>query len=183
MNRVDLSAYDNPEYKPGAGVVKRMLWMLCSSLFFQNHLFPFSGFKRFLLRIFGARIGSGVVIKPAVLIKHPWYLEIGNYTWIGEKVWIDNLVPVIISHNVCISQGAMLLTGNHNYKSPTFDLIMKPITLEEGVWIGAKAVVCPGVLAKEHSVLTVGSVASKDLEARTIFSGNPAVKSRTRNIE
>jgi len=77
----------------------------------------------------------------------------------------------------------MLLTGNHNYKKETFDLITKPIILEEGVWVGAKAVVCPGVRCVSHSVLSVGSIATKDLNGYTIYIGNPAMPTRERIID
>jgi putative colanic acid biosynthesis acetyltransferase WcaF len=135
-----------------------------------------------LLRLFGAKIGKGVNIKPRVHVKYPWNLNIGEFTWIGEDVWIDNLVKVDIGSNVCLSQGAMLLTGNHNYKKTTFDLMVGEIVLHDGVWIGAKAVVCPGVTCHEHSVLSVGSIANSDLEARGIYQGNPAQKVKERVI-
>jgi putative colanic acid biosynthesis acetyltransferase WcaF len=135
-----------------------------------------------LLRLFGAKIGKGVNIKPRVHVKYPWNLNIGEFTWIGEDVWIDNLVKVDIGSNVCLSQGAMLLTGNHNYKKTTFDLMVGEIVLNDGVWIGAKAVVCPGVTCHEHSVLSVGSIANSDLEARGIYQGNPAQKVKERVI-
>ncbi|RZK12567.1 MAG: colanic acid biosynthesis acetyltransferase WcaF [Flavobacterium sp.] len=179
--KTDLSNYNNSWYNPG-NFLKRTLWYYTSLLFFQNSIFPFSSFKIFLLRVFGAKVGKGVLIKPNVAIKYPWKLNVGNYTWIGEKVWIDNLADVIIGSNVCLSQGSYLLTGNHNYKSPDFNLIVKPIFLEEGVWIGAKAVVCPGVTCKSHAVLAVSSVATKDLEAYSIYQGNPAVKVTERRM-
>lgn len=119
-------------------------------------------------------MGKGIVIKPNVNIKYPWKLEVGQYTWIGEGVWIDNLDWIRIGKNCCVSQGALLLSGNHNYKKSSFDLILKPITLEDGVWIGAKAVVTQGVRCKTHALLTVSSVASSDLEPYTIYRGNPA---------
>ncbi|MCK5559754.1 MAG: colanic acid biosynthesis acetyltransferase WcaF, partial [Thermoplasmata archaeon] len=118
-----------------------------------------------------------------VNIKYPWLLGLGNYTWIGEGVWIDNLTHVEIGSNSCISQGALLLTGNHNYKKTSFDLITGEILLEDGVWIGAKSVVCPNVKCKSHSILSVGSVAINDLEPYGIYQGNPAIKIRDRNIE
>lgn len=104
------------------------------------------------------------------------------FLWIGEKVWIDNLAQVDIHANVSISQGAMLLTGNHNYKSESFDLIVSPITLEEGVWIGAQAVVCPGVTCASHAILSVASVATRNLDAFFIYQGNPAIRVRERII-
>jgi putative colanic acid biosynthesis acetyltransferase WcaF len=139
--------------------------------------------KIFLLRIFGARIGKGVVIKPNVNVKYPWALEVGDYTWIGENVWIDNLVMVKIGKNCCLSQGSYILTGNHNYKKVTFDLVVKRVTMEDGSWLGAKAILCPGITMKEHSLLAVGSVAVSDLEAYGIYQGNPAVKVRERIIQ
>src|SRR5439155_25960134 len=110
-----------------------------------------------------------------VNIKYPCRLQIGNYVWIGEQVWIDNLGDVLIEDNVCISQGAMLLCGNHNYKKSAFDLMTGDITLRQGTWIGAKSVVCPGVIVGSHAILNVGSVATKNLEDYTIYQGNPAI--------
>lgn len=181
MNRenTDLSLYNNGWYKPGAGLLKRAFWYRFSSVF-VNSRFPFSGFKIFLLRLFGAKIGTGCVVKPNVNVKYPWNLRIGNYTWIGEHAWIDNLTTVTIGNNCCISQGGFLLTGNHDYSGKRFDLIIKPITLEDGAWVGAKSVVCPGVTMKSHSVLAVGSVATSDLEEWSIYQGNPAVKVKDR---
>ena len=144
---------------------------------------PFSFLKIFLLRLFGSKIGKGVVIKPSVNIKYPWRLKIGNFSWIGENVWIDNLADVEIGDNCCISQGAMLITGNHNYKKQSFDLITGKIILEDGVWIGAKSVINNNVLCKSHTVLSTNSVLSKNTEAYSIYIGNPAKKIRERKIE
>lgn len=180
--KTDLSTFNNSWYNPG-GRIKRIVWYVLSLMFFETAWNGFFGIKRTLLRLFGAKVGRGVVIKPKVKIKYPWLLEIGNHCWIGEGVWIDNLAKVTLAKNVCISQGALLLCGNHNYKKTSFDLIVKPIHLEEGSWVGAKAVVCPGVTLKSHAVLTVGSVATHDLEAYSIYQGNPAVKIKNRIFE
>ena len=125
---------------------------------------------------------KGVVIKPSVNIKYPWNLKIGDYVWIGENVWIDNLVEVSIGDNVCISQGAMLLCGNHNYKKTSFDLMVGKIMIEAGAWVGAQSVVCPKVTIHSHAVLAVGSVASHDLDEYAVYQGNPAIKVRDRKI-
>lgn len=180
--QTDLSVYDNSWYNPGGGTIKRVIWYMVNVLFFINPLNPISGLKVALLRLFGAKIGKGVVIKPAVNIKYPWLLSIDDYSWIGEKVWIDNLAKVTIGKNCCISQGAMLLCGNHNYKKTAFDLIVKPITLEEGAWVGALSVVCPGVIIKSHAILTVQSVATETLEPYGLYKGNPAIRIRERSI-
>jgi putative colanic acid biosynthesis acetyltransferase WcaF len=180
--KTNLAAFDKSWFKPG-NKLKIIVWYLMNQLFLNTYL-PFPvGLKLFLLRIFGCKLGQNVMIKPKVNIKYPWYLEIHDNVWLGEKVWIDNLAKVTINSNVSISQGAMLLCGNHNIKKSTFDLLLGEITLEEGVWIGAQAVVCPGVTCKSHSVLTVASIATKDLEPYSIYQGNPAQKIRERIIE
>jgi len=155
--------------------LKRILWYFVNHIFIKSHLIPFSRFKVWLLKCFGADIGRGVVIKPGVSVKYPWLLSIGDFSWIGENVWIDNLTTVRIGSHCCISQGAMLLCGNHNYKLPTFDLIIKPITINNGAWIGAKSVVCPGVSIGENAILTVASLATSNLDKNTIYQGLPAV--------
>lgn len=176
---VDLASYNNSWYQPGPKW-KIVLWMLCSALFLEHPWSVFSGLSCRLLRLFGARIGKGVLFKPQVKIKYPWFLTVGDHCWIGERVWIDNLAQVTIGSNVCISQGAMLLTGNHNFKLPAFDLMVKPIILADGVWIGAQSVVCPGVTCSSGAILAVGSVATKNLENGGIYQGNPAVLKKQR---
>ncbi len=176
----DLSRYDNSWYDPGGGRVKRLVWYFVNAMVMKSHINPLSGLRIKVLRWFGAKIGRGVVIKPGVNIKYPWLLTIGDYSWIGEDVWIDNLAQVEIGSNCCVSQGAMLLCGNHNYRLPTFDLMVKPIIVNDGAWIGAKSVVCPGVTVGCDSILTVGSMATSDLVAGKIYQGCPATAKSTR---
>ena len=180
--KTDLSKYDNAWFDTGKGTLVRTLWYFTSIVFFMNPMFPFSGIKTRILRLFGAEIGNGVVIKPSVNIKYPWKLKVGDHVWIGENVWIDNLIQVTILKNSCISQGAMLLTGNHNYKKTTFDLFLGEISLEDGVWIGAKTLVCPGITCHSHSVLSAGSILTTDMEEYAIYMGNPAKKYKERVI-
>ena len=183
MRTTDLSKYDNSWYNPKAGWLKRMIWHFTNHLIFNHGLFPFSSPKVLILKLFGARIGKGVNLKPSINIKYPWFLEIGDHVWIGEHVWIDNLAKVTIGDSVCLSQGSMLLTGNHNYKRSGFDLMVGEINLEDGVWIGAKSVVCPGITCFSHSILSVNSVATKDLEAFQIYQGNPASAVKKRSLD
>jgi putative colanic acid biosynthesis acetyltransferase WcaF len=180
--KVDLSLYDNSWYNTGGGKIKRVLWYFINALIFDSHFFPFNGLKIFLLKIFGANVGKGVVIKPKVNIKYPWNISIGDYTWIGEGVWLDSLVKISIGKHCCISQGAYLLTGNHDYRSHTFDLILKPIEIKDGVWIGAKSIVCPGVVCESYSMLTAGSVISHTMEENTIYKTNSAFITKKRFI-
>ncbi len=178
----DLSRFNNSWYQPGPRW-KVLLWFFVNTLVLKNYLPIPVLIKIKVMQLFGAKIGHHVMIKPNVNVKYPWFLEIGNYVWIGEGVWIDNFSMVIIKDNACLSQGAMLLTGNHNYQLPTFDLMPKPITIEEGAWVGARTVVCPGVVCKSHSVLAVGSVATRSLEPYGVYQGNPANFVRKREIK
>lgn len=173
--------FDKNGFHTGASTFKMFIWYFTNVLFIRSGIIPSSSIIVGILKLFGAKIGTDVRIKPGIYIHHPWKLEVGNHSWLAE-CRIENLAPVIIGENVCVSQQAMLLTGNHNYKSVNFDLITKPIVLEEGSWIGANATVCPGITVKSHAVLTVGSIATKDLEAYSIYQGNPAVKVKGRLI-
>lgn len=160
----------------------RFTWYYINIIFFKSSFFPFNFLKIFLLQLFGCTVGKGVIIKPNINIKYPWKLKLGNHVWICEMVWIDNLDNVVIGNNVCISQGAMLICGSHNYKNQSFDLITKEIIIKEGVWIGAKSIILQGVIAESHAILSAGSVISKNLEKFSIYKGNPALKVSSRTI-
>ena len=181
-NQVHLAAFDGSDFDKGAGFIKTTLWYFVNALVVRASWNPFMGIKIALLRAFGAKIGKGLVIKNEVRIKSPWNLTIGDNCWLGEGCWIDNLDKVNIGNDVCVSQGAMLLTGNHDYTVPNMPYRNAPIVIEDGAWIGAKSVVCPGVKVHRNAILTVGSVATKDLEGNGIYQGNPARKIRERRF-
>ncbi|HRH70123.1 MAG TPA: WcaF family extracellular polysaccharide biosynthesis acetyltransferase [Flavobacteriales bacterium] len=179
--QVDLRLFDNTRtFDPGAGAVKRTIWYFVNAIIFQNPAFPFRSPKPTLLRLFGARVGKGVVIHPNVNIKFPWRLHIGDHSWIGQRVWLDNLDQLTIGNNVVISQGALIIQGSHDYKKVDYPTYTKPVVLEDGCWIGAGAMVTLGVTVKSHAVLAAGSVATKDLDAYMIYQGNPAMPVRER---
>ena len=144
---------------------------------------PGSAWRRLLLRAFGARIGKGVVVKPFVKITFPWRLTIGDHTWLGEGVWIDNLAPVTIGSHCCLSQDAMLCTGNHDWSSPGFDLVVRPIMIEDGAWVAARACIGPGVTVGRGAVLALGAVAVRDLAPDFIHQGCPAAPIRLRRLD
>ena len=182
LNTTTLSKkFNTGAFTPGASTTKLGAWYLLSMLCFRSGLIPFSNVLVFILKLFGAKIGRDVRIKPFVHIRYPWRFEMGDHSWLAD-CYIDNLAPVRLGKNVCVSQGAMLLTGNHDFTKPAFDLITKPIVLEDGVWIGARSVVCPGVRARSHAVLTVGSIATGDLDPYSIYRGNPAYKIKDRTV-
>ena len=180
--QVDLSTFSTGDFDRGASPLKELCWLVVSQLLFQLCPLKLSGLKARVLRLFGASVGRGVVIKPEVKITFPWKLTLGDHVWLGEECWLLNLAPITIASNVCISQRVFLCTGNHDYKSPTFDLITEPIQVGQGAWVGAGAFVGPGVLVGSHAVLTAGSVSTKDLEPYGIYQGNPAALVKMRRV-
>jgi putative colanic acid biosynthesis acetyltransferase WcaF len=179
---MNLASYSSHNFQRGAGRVREGLWVCVSWILFRLCPFPCYALKRAVLRAFGARVGRGVIIKPGVKITFPWKLCIGDHVWLGEDSWLLNLAPITLEDHVCISQRAFLCTGNHDYTQRTFTLIAKPIHAETGAWVGAATFVSPGLTLGSHSVLTAGSVATKDLLQFGIYQGNPAIKVRDRKI-
>jgi len=182
VRHVDLSQYSRGSYDPGH-LSKRVGWYVVNALFVDTKIPWPQKLKKWLLIFFGARIGTDFVIKPRVSVKYPWFLEAGEHVWIGEGVWIDNLSPIKIGNHVCISQGTAIFTGNHDYKKTSFDLIVKPVEIHDGVWVGAKCVICPGVILGTHSVITAGSVVTNDTETYFVYQGNPARSVRGRELK
>jgi len=162
-------------YVRGAGVLKESAWYIVKMIFFLSALpYPYR-FKRFLLKLFGAKMGENIVIKPRVNIHMPWHLSIGNDVWIGEEVYLLNLVPITIGNDVCISQRAFLCTGNHDYRKPSMDYRNQPIILNDGCWVGASVFVGPGVTVGKNTVIAAGGVVTSTTEANVIYKGNPAL--------
>ena len=180
---VRLDQYTPTPYTPGASLVKQLLWYYLGCPLVQTHLLPFSALKVAVLRLFGATIGQGVRIKPGVKVKFPWRLTVGNHTWLGENLWIDNLAPVTIGDHVCLSQGVYLCTGNHDWEKPTFDLRLGEIHIESGSWVAAKAILGPGVTVGEGAILSLGGVTTRSLDPWTIYSGNPAQAVKPRSLK
>lgn len=181
-SNVRLSAFDNGWYDPGRPLLIRLLWLCVNAVFFLTW-FPWpSAVKARILRFFGARVGCGVVIKPRINVKYPWNIAIGNDTWVGEDVWIDSLATVTIGANVCLSQGVMIETGNHDWSKPGFDLIVKPVVIEDGAWAAVRSLLLPGSRLASHAVLTAGSVLAGDTEAYGVYAGTPGVKVTQRVI-
>lgn len=184
MSKVRLSEFDS-SIGLNRGVLKstEMLWYLVKIIFFLSS-FPFpSQFKVMLLKLFGAKVGKGVVIKPRVNIHFPWKLIIGNDVWIGEEAFLLNFENLTIGDNVCISQRAFLCGGNHDYKTPSMLYRNGTITLENGCWIGASVFVAPNVTIGVDTVVSAGSVVSQNLEGNGIYRGNPVqlIKKRWEN--
>lgn len=147
ISTLDLSKFKKPIIENNRSFLWRSFWYCINAVFFKSTLFALmpNKVKAMLLRFFGAKIGGGFVCKPCVNIKYPWFLSLGDNCWIGEGVWIDNLCPVKIGNNVCLSQGVTVFTGSHNWNSAEFTFFAEPVIIGNSVWVTAFRVIRPGV--------------------------------------
>ena len=178
---VVLRNFDNAGFDRGKSKIIEVLWLLLDAILVRSRI-PGSVHRRLILRAFGARIGKHVLLKPGVRIKFPWRLDIGDDSWVGEDVWIDNLARVQIGANCCLSQGVYICTGSHDWGEQNFDLIVKPVIIGNGAWLASRSVIGPGVAVGEGAVLTLGSVATSNLPAWGIYRGVPATLIKQRRI-
>ena len=174
MTVQDLNSYELPDGWRCGSFLQRSSWFLVGRACVASWI-PGTSWRQWLLRLFGASIGFGGRIKPRVCITAPWNLSIGDHCWLGEELWIDNLATVVIGDHVCLSQGAYLCTGNHDYRSQQFDLRLGSITVHSEAWIAAKSVLAPGVTVGFGAIVSLGAVVLSDVPDRAIVRGNPAV--------
>lgn len=157
----------------------RVLWGLAKVLFRLSPR-PCFGFRRWLLRVFGAKVGANVHIYSSALIYFPWNLEIGDESSIGEWALVYNLGPVKIGNRTTVSQRVHLCAGTHDYADATMPLVKPPIIVGDEVWICADAFIGPGVTIESRAIVAAASVVVKDVSASTIVGGNPAKYIKTR---
>jgi putative colanic acid biosynthesis acetyltransferase WcaF len=176
MTRVRNDLFDGrQDLTRGRSKAVEAAWYLIKCAFFLSALPWPSSLKRALLRLFGARIGAHVYIKPRVNVHFPWKLEVGDHTWIGEEVYLLNMEPIVIGAHCCISQRAFLCTGNHDFRQVSMPFRNRSIVVEEGAWIGAQSFVGPGVTVGSEAVVAAGSVVTKSLPRGMRCAGNPCI--------
>jgi putative colanic acid biosynthesis acetyltransferase WcaF len=147
-----------------------VLWLLVSRCLTMHWWCP-NQLRVLVLRGFGARIGTGTLIRHSVKIDWPWKLEIGNDTWIGESTWIINAEPVVIGSNTCISQGVLLCSGSHDRFSPTLEFDNAPIVIGDSVWICTRATILRGVRVGDGVTIGATALVTGDVpEAATVLA-------------
>ena len=150
------------------------LWWLVQALFFKTSPQFLYGWRRFLLRSFGAKIGKGVILRPSVHTQFPWKVSIGDYSWIGDEVVLYSLGNITIGNNVVVSQRSYLCTGSHHYDHAAFDIYSVPIVIEDECWLATDVYVAPGVTIGTGTVVGARSSVFKSLPAGKICMGSPA---------
>ena len=173
-NFQDLKGFSLPQHFRGRpAIVVQLWWCVQATLFAWSPQFMY-GWRRFLLRLFGAKIGQKVLIRPSAKITYPWKLKIGDYSWIGDSVELYTLGDIVIGSNTVISQRSYLCTGTHDFSIITFDIYEKPIHVGNQVWIATDVFVAPGITIEDAAVVGARSTVLSDLPEAMICYGNPA---------
>jgi putative colanic acid biosynthesis acetyltransferase WcaF len=182
MTTLDIAANRRARKYSKAELLRRILWGF-GQLAFRFSPRPCFGWRRFLLRCFGAKLGSNVNTYPSTRIYFPWNLNVGKWSAIGEEVFIYNLGKVTLGEKVTISHRAQLCAGTHDYTQPDLPLLKPPVAIHDQAWICADAFVGPGVTVGEGAIVGARAVVMKNVEPWTIVAGNPAkpIKKRLMN--
>ncbi len=180
---VNLKSYDLSGFNRGKPRWFVMLWWLVQAVIFPLSLHNFNSFRCFLLRLFGAKIGKGVVIRPTARFIYPWKVDIGNYTWIGDDVVFYSVDQINIGSHCVISQKSYLCTGSHNIEDKSFGLITASISIGNGTWIATDCFIAPGISIGCNSVIGARSSVMKNIPARQVAWGSPCTVRYPRIIQ
>lgn len=171
-----------PNFRGGSGVKCQLWWLVQSSLFGLSPQFMY-GWRSFLLRLFGAKIGKDVIIRPSARITYPWKLTIGDYAWVGDNVELYTLAEINIAAHAVVSQRSYLCTGSHDPSSKTFSIYAKPINVGEGAWIATDVFIAPGITIEKNVIIGARSTLLSDAKEGLIYVGSPAKPIKQRIFE
>lgn len=176
----DLSAFRLPaQFRGKPAWFVQAWWLTQATLFGLSPQFLY-GWRRFLLRLFGARIGNGVLIRPSAKITYPWKVSIGDYSWVGDDAVLYSLGEIVIGAHAVISQRSYVCTGTHDCAVPSFDIVARKIVIEDEAWIAADVFVGPGVTIGRGTVVGARSSVWKELPPMVVAMGTPAKPVRKR---
>jgi len=169
-NKFDLGMFTGDGYDKGRPFIIRVLWLLASGCIVMRWWCP-KAIRTALLRAFGAKIGSGALVRHNVRIHWPWKLRIGDHSWVGPGTWILNLEPVSIGSHTCISQDVFVCTGSHDRRSPSFEFDNAPISIGDYVWVCARSTILRGVSIGDGATIGATSLVTGDVKpGRTIIA-------------
>jgi putative colanic acid biosynthesis acetyltransferase WcaF len=177
LDRTAAFPYSTREY------LRRFAWLFVQSTLYRIPLPRSYGWRRFWLRMFGAKLGRAAAVHATTKILHPWLLEIGDWSNLSHGVVVYNLGPVKIRSHTVLSQDVYLCAGTHDYTRPDLPLLREPITIGSGVWIAAGAFIGPGVIVGDNSVVGARAVVMKDVPENVVVAGNPAKVIKARVAE
>jgi putative colanic acid biosynthesis acetyltransferase WcaF len=166
-------------FRGRSAIVVQLWWAVQSTLFAMSPQFMY-GWRRFLLHLFGATIGKGVLVRPSVRITYPWKVTIGDRVWIGDHAELYSLGEIEVGSDVVISQHSYLCAATHDHTSLSFDIIAKKITIEDQSWIAMDVYVGPGVTIGRGALIGARSNVFRDMPAGMICLGSPAIPVKPR---
>ena len=176
----DLKKFKMPKNFRGRSIFYVQLWWCVQkSLFALSPQFAY-GWRNFLLRSFGAKIGDGVIIRPTVTVTYPWKVSIGDYSWVGDNTVLYSLGEILIGSNVVVSQNCYLCTGSHDPGQVDFPIWSKKIKLENECWIASDVYIAPNTTVGKGAVVAARSTVLKNLESGWVYAGTPAIKVKER---
>jgi putative colanic acid biosynthesis acetyltransferase WcaF len=167
------------DFRGRSSILVQLWWIVQSTVFGCSPQFMY-GWRRAILRLFGAEIGRNVLIRPSVRVTYPWKLKIGDHTWIGDHVELYTLGAIQIGSNTVVSQGSYLCTGTHDYRDLSFAIRTQRIVVEDEVWIAAHAFISPGVRIGRGAVIGACSLVLTDVPEGVVAMGHPATIRRNR---
>jgi len=170
---IDLSKYNQSNFDRGRPKWFILVWWLIEAVIFPLTPHNFNGIRCSLLRLFGAKIGEGVVIRSSVRIFYPWKVEIGDYSWIGDQVILYSLDRIKIGSHTIISQKSYLCTGSHDIDDRNFSLITAPIEIGNGVWIATDCFIAAGVKIGANTIIGARSSVFKNITSEQVAYGSP----------
>ena len=180
---VDLRKYDQSNFDRGKSNWLIILWWLVQAIAFPLSLHNLNGFRRAILRLFGAKIGRGVVIRPTARFTYPWKVAIGDYSWIGDDVVLYSLDKITIGSHAVISQKSYLCTGSHDIKQRSFNLIVAPINIGNGAWVATDCFIAPGVNIGANSIIGARSSVFRDVSSQQVAWGSPCKAHYERTLD
>jgi len=176
----DLERFAVPaDFRGRSKVLVQLWWTVQATIFSWSPQFLY-GFRRFLLRLFGAKIGQGVLVRPTARITYPWFLEVGDHAWIGDDTVLYNLAPISIGHHVALAHGVYICTGFHEIDKPSFDIGAAPVRIEDEAWLANDCFISPGVTIGQGAVIGARSTVLKDMPAGMVCVGYPCRPLRPR---
>ncbi len=170
----NLKHFKLPSDFRGKNIFTVQLWRFVQTICFKLSPQFLYGWRRFLLRLFGAKIGKKVIIRPSVTITYPWKISIGDYSWIGDNVVLYSLGEIKIGSNTVVSQKAYLCAASHFYTKVDFPIFGKKIEIADECWIATDVFVAPGVSVGKHCVIGARSSVYEDMPEGWVCYGNPA---------
>lgn len=176
----DLSRFRLPENFRGRSAVVVQLWWLVRGSLFKLSPQLLYGWRRFLLRLFGAKLGRKVLVRPTAEITYPWKVEIGDHSWIGDRVVLYSLGPIHVGANSVVSQNSYICAGSHDPDRIGFDIFARAVWIGDECWVASDVFVAPGVSIGDGTVVGARSSVFDDLPPGMVCRGNPAVPVRPR---